>query len=107
MDGQMDRWMGGHVSILRRFYQRPNNMRIHRMENVAICKKKMSIDLDDIIIALNSLDNSALNMEAIELLQRVEPKPEEIKLYKDYVQQNKDEKKLTEEDRYAEKLILY
>ena len=39
------------------------------------------------------------SIDAIELLQRIEPTPEEIKLYKDYVLQKKDEKKLTEEDR--------
>ena len=59
----------------------------------------MPIDLDDIIFAVNSLDNSALSIDAIELLQRIEPTPEEIKQYKDYVLQKKDEKKLTEEDR--------
>ena len=57
------------------------------------------IDLDDILFAVNSLDNSALSIDAIELLQRIEPNPEEIKLYKDYVLQKKDEKKLTDEDR--------
>ena len=67
----------------------------------------MPIDLDDIIFAVNSLDNTALSMDAIELLQRIEPNPEEIKVYKEYVQQNKDEKKLTEEDRYAEMLIIH
>ena len=70
------------------------------MRNVAICKRKIPIDLDDIIFAVNSLDNSALSLDAIELLQRIEPNPEEIKLYKDYVLQNKDPLKLTEEDRY-------
>ena len=67
---------------------------------MAICKRKIPIDLDDIIFAVNSLDNSALSLDAIELLQRIEPNPEEIKLYKDYVLQNKDPLKLTEEDRY-------
>ena len=66
---------------------------------MAICKRKMPVDLDDIIFAVNSLDNSALSIDAIELLQRIEPTPEEIKQYKDYVLQKKDEKKLTEEDR--------
>jgi hypothetical protein len=44
-------------------------------------------------------DIFVLSLDAIELLQRIEPNPEEIKLYKDYVMQNKDEKKLTDEDR--------
>merc|ERR1719270_725795 len=64
----------------------------------------MPIDLDDIIFAVNSLDNSALSIDAIELLQRIEPNPEEIKLYKDYVLQKKDETKLTDEDRFMLKL---
>ena len=72
------------------------------MRNVAICKRKIVNDqmsLDDIIFAVNSLDNSALSIDAIELLQRIKPNPEEIKLDKDYVMQKKDETKLTDEDR--------
>jgi len=78
-----------------------------RLRNVAICKRKIVNDqmsLDDIIFAVNSLDNSALSIDAIELLQRIEPNPEEIKLYKDYVMQKKDETKLTDEDRFMLKL---
>ena len=83
-----------------KYYSNPVTNFLHRLRNVAICKRKIPIDLDDIIFAVNSLDNSALSLDAIELLQRIEPNPEEIKLYKDYVLQNKDPLKLTEEDRY-------
>ena len=55
--------------------------------------------LDDIIAAVNALDNNALSMDAIELLQRTEPNADEIKAYREFNFKKKDPKELTEEDR--------
>merc|ERR1719445_508688 len=71
-----------------------------RIKNVAICKRKMpQMPLEDIINFVNGLDNSALSMESIELLQRTEPNVDEIKAYKNY---KGDLMELTEEDRFSE-----
>merc|ERR1719422_2013252 len=73
-----------------------------RVKNVAICKRKLpSMPLEDILNFVNGLDNSALSMEAIELLQRTEPNVDEIKAYKNY---KGDLMELTEEDRFMFKL---
>ena len=40
--------------------------------------------IDDMVFAINALDNSALNLDITELLQRIVPTNEEIKLYREY-----------------------
>merc|ERR1719237_1982249 len=45
-----------------------------RLKNVAICKRRLPpMPLDDIMTAVNALDNSTISLDAIELLQRIEP----------------------------------
>jgi len=76
-----------------------------RLRNVAICKRKLpAMSLEDIIVSVNGLDNSAFSMDAIELLQRIEPTNEEIKAYREYSFNKKDPMELTEEDRFMMKL---
>jgi len=78
-----------------------------RLRNVAIVKRKLlpeGTNLDDIIFAVNNLDNSSLSLDAIELLQRVVPDDEERKAFNKYSAEGKDLKKLTEEDQYMAKL---
>merc|ERR1719461_153007 len=76
-----------------------------RLKNVAICKRRLpQMPLDDIIAAVNALDNNALTMDAIELLQRTEPNAEEIKAYREFSFKKQDPNELTEEDRVMLKL---
>jgi len=77
-----------------------------RLKNVAICKRRLPhhMTLDDLVANINALDNAAIGIDAIELLQRICPIPEEIKLYREYLFQKKDLEKLTEEDRFMSKL---
>jgi len=49
-------------------------------------------------------DNSAVNIDITELLQRIVPTPEEVKLYNEYQFHKKDLMKLTEEDRLMARL---
>merc|ERR1712226_1389258 len=54
-----------------------------RLKNVAICKRRLpAMPLDDIMAAVNALDNSTISLDAIELLQRIEPNAEEIKAHR-------------------------
>ena len=55
--------------------------------------------LDDIMAAVNALDNSTISLDAIELLQRIEPNAEEIKAYREFSFKKQDPNELTEEDR--------
>ena len=59
--------------------------------------------LDDIMAAVNALDNSTISLDAIELLQRIEPNAEEIKAYREFSFKKQDPNELTEEDRQARK----
>ena len=59
------------------------------------------MSLDDIIAAVNALDNNALTMDAIELLQRIEPNADEIKAYREFNFKKNDPNELTAEDRYS------
>jgi len=75
-----------------------------RLKNVAICKKRLTMPIDDMVFAINALDNSALNLDITELLQRIVPTNEEIKLYREYQFKKKDLNLLTEEDRLMARL---
>lgn len=75
-----------------------------RLKNVAICKRRLTVPLDEMIVAINALDNSAVNIDITELLQRIVPSPEEVKLYTEYQFHKKDLMKLTEEDRLMARL---
>ena len=75
-----------------------------RLKNVAICKRRLPpMPLDDIMAAVNALDNSTISLDAIELLQRIEPNAEEIKAYREFSFKKQDPNELTEEDRQARK----
>ena len=77
-----------------------------RLKNVAICKRRLPpMPLDDIMAAVNALDNSTISLDAIELLQRIEPNAEEIKAYREFSFKKQDPNELTEEDRQARKTL--
>jgi len=76
-----------------------------RLKNVAICKRKLPhMSPEDLLANINALDSAALGLDAIELLQRITPTTEEIKLYREYAASKKDPEKLTEEDRFMSRL---
>merc|ERR1712106_697453 len=76
-----------------------------RLKNVAICKRRLpQMPLDDIIAAVNALDNNALTIDAIELLQRIEPNADEIKAYREFNFKKNNPEELTAEDRFMLKL---
>merc|ERR1719295_1009019 len=76
-----------------------------RLKNVAICKRRLPpMPLEDIMAAVNALDNSTISLDAIELLQRIEPNAEEIKAYREFNFKKQDPNELTEEDRFMLKL---
>merc|ERR1711892_698598 len=76
-----------------------------RLKNVAICKRRLpQMPLDDIIAAVNALDNNALTIDAIELLQRIEPNADEIRAYREFNFKKNNPEELTAEDRFMLKL---
>ena len=64
---------------------------------MAICKRKLpNLSIQDLVKAINALDVNTLNMDTVELLQRMVPLDDEIKKYREF-RGNVDD--LTEEDR--------
>lgn len=55
---------------------------------------------DVVIKAINNLDLKTLSLDNVELLQKMIPTEQEIKLFKDYVIAKKDINLLTEEDKF-------
>lgn len=53
-----------------------------------------------VIKAINNLDLKTLSLENVELLQKMVPTEQELKLYKDFVIEKKNVNLLTEEDKF-------
>ena len=56
--------------------------------------------IDEVITAINSLDLKKLSLENVEILQKMVPTDIEIKAYKEYIGDKKDQNLLTEEDKF-------
>lgn len=54
--------------------------------------------------AINSLDLKLFSLENVELLQKIVPTEQEIKLYKDYVSEKKSVIVLTDDDKFMTNL---
>lgn len=70
-----------------------------RLRNLAISKRKLAMDIPDIIRAVNALDLNAIGQENVEILLRFIPTPEEMKAYKEYEAAKKPVDALSDEDR--------
>ncbi|KAK7071689.1 Formin-like protein 2, partial [Halocaridina rubra] len=71
-----------------------------RLRNIAISRRKLEVGFDTVSHAVNSLDLKTLNVDSVELLQRMVPNDAEIKLYREYERDRKPISQLTEEDQY-------
>lgn len=66
----------------------------------AISRRKLYIPIDEVIMAIHSLDLKKLSLENVELLQKMIPTEAEVKSYKEYIIEKKDQNLLSEEDRF-------
>ncbi|XP_030372187.1 formin-like protein isoform X5 [Scaptodrosophila lebanonensis] len=71
-----------------------------RLRNIAISRRKLGMAIDDVIAAIHSLDLKKLSLENVELLQKMVPTDAEMKAYKEYIIERKDQNLLTEEDKF-------
>lgn len=67
---------------------------------LAISRRKLYIPIDEVIMAIHSLDLKKLSLENVELLQKMIPTEAEVKAYKEYIIEKKDQNLLSEEDRF-------
>ncbi|KAH8379735.1 hypothetical protein KR009_006871 [Drosophila setifemur] len=92
----------GSLQSSKRF-KRPDNVSLlehTRLRNIAISRRKLGMPIDDVIAAIHSLDLKKLSLENVELLQKMVPTDAEIKSYKEYIIERKDQQLLTEEDKF-------
>lgn len=66
----------------------------------AISRRKLDMPIDEVIAAIHSLDLKKLSLENVELLQKMIPTDVEVKSYKEYIIERKDQNLLTEEDKF-------
>ncbi|TMW51563.1 hypothetical protein DOY81_003350 [Sarcophaga bullata] len=71
-----------------------------RLRNIAISRRKLDMPIDEVILAIHSLDLKKLSLENVELLQKMIPTDVEVKSYKEYIIERKDQNLLTEEDKF-------
>ncbi|XP_046450658.1 formin-like protein [Daphnia pulex] len=76
----------------------------NRLRNIAICRRKLEMQLEDVIRAVNALDLKTFSLENVEILQRMLPTETEAKAYRDYAISKKSIDLLTEEDRFIYRL---
>ena len=67
----------------------------------AISRRKLEMDVESVIKAINTLDLKTLSLENVELLQKMVPTEQESKIFKDYVIEKKNINLLTEEDKFV------
>lgn len=84
-------------------FKKPENITLlehTRLRNIAISRRKLEMSVEKVINAINLLDLKQLNLENVELLQRMVPTEQEAKAYKEYIAEKKNINLLTEEDKF-------
>lgn len=77
----------------------------NRSRNISICLRKLKLDINTICNAINTYSLTQLSLDNVELLEKVAPNEEEIKLYKNYINEKKDVHALSAEDKFLLNLI--
>ncbi|XP_043472037.1 formin-like protein isoform X2 [Leptopilina heterotoma] len=88
-------------------FKKPENITLlehTRLRNIAISRRKLEMPVDKVITAVNGLDLKILSLENVELLQRMVPTDQEIKVYREYIINKKNVNLLTEEDKFLMQL---
>ncbi|XP_051156888.1 formin-like protein isoform X1 [Leptopilina boulardi] len=88
-------------------FKKPENITLlehTRLRNIAISRRKLEMPVDKVIMAVNALDLKVLSLENVELLQRMVPTDQEIKVYREYIINKKNVNLLTEEDKFLMQL---
>ncbi|XP_017862168.1 PREDICTED: formin-like protein CG32138 isoform X3 [Drosophila arizonae] len=84
-------------------FKKPDNISLlehTRLRNIAISRRKLGMPIDDVVAAIHSLDLKKLSLENVELLQKMVPTDAEVKAYKEFIIERKDQQLLTEEDKF-------
>ncbi|ELU17806.1 hypothetical protein CAPTEDRAFT_171809 [Capitella teleta] len=92
----------------RKMSRRPETISLldnNRLRNVAITRRKIELQDDDVVKAINSLNLQTLSLERVEILQRVMPNEQEVKAFKEYTRDHKPVEVLSDEDKFMMSLM--
>ena len=72
----------------------------NRLRNMAISMRKIDIDTETLVKAINALDTNTLSLDYTEVLLRMIPQPEEAKLYREYERSGRPVEELNDVDKF-------
>lgn len=75
-----------------------------RLRNVSILLRKLNLDADAAVEAINVYEVNQLDLDSIQLLTNLAPRDSETEAYRNYITQKKDIAELSEEDKFLMKL---
>lgn len=75
-----------------------------RLRNVSIVLRKLNLDADVVVGAINVYEVNQLDLDSIQLLTNLAPKDSETEAYRNYIAQKKDIAVLSREDKFLLKL---
>ncbi|CAK9292897.1 unnamed protein product [Gordionus sp. m RMFG-2023] len=75
-----------------------------RIRNLAITRRRLEMEDNEIMKAINNLDLKVLDLETVDILLRMLPTENEKKAYKTYESEGKPITKLTPEDKFLQQL---
>lgn len=90
-------------STLRKMIKKNENLTLleaQRQRNLAISRRKIEMDINEVVKSINNLDLNSLPIDQIDILLHFIPSDTETKAFNNYLNQGKDIKSLSEEDQF-------
>lgn len=72
----------------------------NRLRNMSISMRKIDIETEAVVRAINALDTSLLTLDYTEVLLRMIPQPEEIKAYREYERAGRPLEEMSDVDKF-------
>ena len=72
----------------------------NRLRNMSISMRKIDIETEAVVRAINSLDTNLLTLDYTEVLLRMIPQPEEVKAYREYERAGRPLEEMSDVDKF-------
>ncbi|ESP01673.1 hypothetical protein LOTGIDRAFT_139357 [Lottia gigantea] len=72
----------------------------NRLRNIAITRRKMDMQNDEVVRAIHGLDLQRLSLDMVDILLTILPNDQEMKAYREYEKQRKSVDILSDEDKF-------
>lgn len=109
VDTQQKQQRGKQIAMPKSHNRMPNYVTLlesNRLRNASILLRKLNLNADVAVQIINDYDFNQLKHENVELLTNLAPRDEEISLYRQYIDEQKDIVLLSDEDKFLLKLSL-